>query len=98
VTPAYPATLLLHGDKDVDVPFQMSERMAAALKRQGVMHQLYRLEGFNHAFDVFPDYPPQGPPTGLNRPKVAEAFEVVLSLLTKRLHIGHRYAVRSAAP
>ncbi len=86
VTPAYPATLLLHGDKDVDVPFQMSERMAAVFKRQGVVHQLYRLEGFNHAFDVFSDYPPQGPPTGLNRPKVAEAFEVVLSFLTKQVH------------
>jgi hypothetical protein len=34
VTPAYPATLLLHGDKDVDVPFEMSERMAAVFKRQ----------------------------------------------------------------
>ncbi len=85
VTPAYPATLLLHGDRDVDVPFQMSERMAAVFKRQGVAHQLYRLEGFNHAFDVFSDYPPQGPPTGLNRPKVAEAFEVVVSFLRKQL-------------
>jgi hypothetical protein len=64
----------------------MSERMTAVFKRQGVVHQLYRLEGFNHAFDVFPDYPPQGPPTGLNRPKVAEAFEVVLSFLTKQVH------------
>ena len=32
VTPAYPATLLLHGNKDVDVPFEMSERMAACLQ------------------------------------------------------------------
>jgi len=86
VTPAYPPTLLLHGDKDVDVPFEMSERMAAVFEHQRVAHQLYRLKGLNHAFDVFPDYPPQGPPTaGLKRPQVAEAFEVVLSFLATHL-------------
>jgi dipeptidyl aminopeptidase/acylaminoacyl peptidase len=63
VTPAYPPTLLLHGDRDVDVPFEMSERMAAVFEYQRVEHDLYRLEGFNHAFDVFPDFPPQGPPS-----------------------------------
>jgi hypothetical protein len=39
----------------------MSERMAAALKGQRVEHRLYRMEGFNHMFDVFPDgLPPEG--------------------------------------
>ena len=89
VTPAYPATLLLHGNKDVDVPFEMSERMAAVFKRQGVVHRLYRLEGFNLAFDVFSEYPPQGLPAGLDRPKVAEAFEVVLAFLTKQVRIDY---------
>ena len=85
VTPAYPPTLLLHGDRDVDVPFKMSERMAAALAQQGVEHRLVRMEGFNHAFDVFSTYPPQGAPTGLSRPEVAEAFDAVVSFLTEHL-------------
>jgi acetyl esterase/lipase len=85
-TPAYPPTLLLHGDRDVDVPFEMSERMADALKRQGVAHSLYRLEGLNHAFDVFPVFPPQGPPSGgLKTPAVAKAFEAVIAFLDKYL-------------
>jgi acetyl esterase/lipase len=85
-TPAYPPTLLLHGDKDVDVPFEMSERMADALKGQGVAHGLYRLEGFNHAFDVFSVFPPQGPPSaGLKNPKVATAFEAVIAFLDEHL-------------
>jgi hypothetical protein len=56
---------------------------------KGVVHRLYRLEGFNHAFDVFSKYLPQGPPAGLDRPKVAEAFDVVLSFLTKRVRIDY---------
>jgi acetyl esterase/lipase len=85
VTPEYPPTLLLHGDRDVDVPFQMSERMAASLTRQRVEHELIRMAGFNHAFDVFPTFPPQGAPTGLSPPQVAEAFDAALSFLTRHL-------------
>ena len=74
VSSTYPPTLLLHGDRDTDVPFQMSERMAAALSRQGVEHRLYRMAGFDHMFDVFPEGPPPaGQPIGLQHPKVAEA-------------------------
>lgn len=84
ITSAYPPTLLLHGDRDTDVPYQMSERMAAVFKRHRVTYRLYRMGGFNHMFDVFPDgFPPQGPPRGLKHPRVAEAFQVVLSFLTQ---------------
>jgi dipeptidyl aminopeptidase/acylaminoacyl peptidase len=84
VTHAYPPTLLLHGDQDTDVPFQMSLRMENALTRQGVEHRLYRMLGFDHLFDVFPDgLPPKGNPIGLQNPKVSEAFRAVLSFLAK---------------
>jgi acetyl esterase/lipase len=84
-TPEFPPTLLLHGDRDVDVPFQMSERMAAVLARQHVEHDLIRMEGFNHTFDVFATYPPQGAPTRLSQPKVVEAFDGIVSFLVKHL-------------
>jgi acetyl esterase/lipase len=84
VGPQYPPTFLLHGDRDTDVPYQMSERMAAALQRQGVEHRLLRMVGFNHLFDVFPDgLPPEGKPTGLQNPKVAAAFQDVLGFLAR---------------
>lgn len=85
VTSTYPPTLLVHGDADIDVPFQMSERMAATLEKEGVEHRLVRMKGFNHAFDVFSTYPPQGPPAGLTRSEVSEAFDTVVSFLLERL-------------
>lgn len=70
VTRSYPSTLLLQGDQDTDVPFEMSLRMEEALTRQGVEHRLYRMVGFDHLFDVFPQgLPPKGSPIGLQDPK-----------------------------
>lgn len=86
VTPDFPPTLLAHGDHDVDVPFEMSERMAAAFERHHVEHTFIRLDGLNYAFDVFDTYPPQGPPTGLANPKAVEAFDSVLRFLMR--HTG----------
>ncbi len=51
VTAAYPATLLLHGDRDTDVPYEQSTRMAAALARAGVEHELITIAGGGHGFD-----------------------------------------------
>jgi acetyl esterase/lipase len=48
VTKEYPPTLLIHGDKDTDVPFEQSEMMAVELKKKGVEHKLVRLEGGEH--------------------------------------------------
>ncbi|HEY2416164.1 MAG TPA: alpha/beta hydrolase [Pirellulaceae bacterium] len=48
VTPDYPPTLLIHGDKNTDVPYEQSELMAAALKKNKVEHQLLTIAGAEH--------------------------------------------------
>ncbi len=53
VTRDYPPTLLLHGQKDTDVPYEQSVLMAEELSRAGVEHELVLYpEGF-HGFEVF---------------------------------------------
>jgi acetyl esterase/lipase len=49
--PAFPPTLLLHGDADTDVPFEEALLMEAALARAQVPHRLVRLRGKDHNFD-----------------------------------------------
>jgi acetyl esterase/lipase len=74
VTRHYPPTLLLHGDKDTDVPFEQSEMMARELERHHVKHRLIRIRGGAHGFDG-----------DLNDPRAAAAFEEVIAFLKKRL-------------
>jgi dipeptidyl aminopeptidase/acylaminoacyl peptidase len=56
VTPEYPPTLLIHGEKDTDVPYEQSVMMAAGLKRHGVEHRLISIPGAEHGL---PDGDPQ---------------------------------------
>ncbi len=86
VTKEYPPTLLLHGDKDRDVPFEESVKMAAALKRYQVKHRLIRMKGYDHLFDVFPGgWPSEKPPAELKDQKVIEAYDAVLAFLKAEL-------------
>jgi dipeptidyl aminopeptidase/acylaminoacyl peptidase len=48
VTAAYPPTLLIHGTKDTDVPYEQSELMDRELARQGVEHELITVAGGAH--------------------------------------------------
>ena len=87
ITKEYPPTLLLHGDEDTDVPFEESVRMAAALKRDEVPHQLIRMKKYGHSFDYFPrGWVPNAEPIGLKDPKVAAAYDDVVAFLNK--HVG----------
>jgi acetyl esterase/lipase len=86
VTKEFPPTLLLHGDKDTDVPFGESARMAETLRRFGVQHQLIRMHNYDHLFDVFPTgWTPDAEPLGLKDPKVAAAYDRVVAFLRKHL-------------
>jgi acetyl esterase/lipase len=48
VTAAYPPTLLIHGTKDTDVPYEQSELMDRELTHKGVEHELITVAGGAH--------------------------------------------------
>jgi acetyl esterase/lipase len=48
VTEQYPRTLLIHGTKDTDVPYEESVNMDKALARAKVPHELITVEGAGH--------------------------------------------------
>jgi len=50
VTRDYPPTLLAHGDKDTDVPYEQSVLMDATLDRAGVKHEFITLHDAGHGF------------------------------------------------
>ena len=48
VAAAYPPTLLIHGTKDTDVPYEQSALMAKELKAKGVEHELLTIKDGGH--------------------------------------------------
>ncbi|MGH7169179.1 MAG: alpha/beta hydrolase [Gemmataceae bacterium] len=76
VTKDYPPTLLLHGDKDTDVPHAQSVAMAAELKRVGVVHEFISIRRGGHGFDG----------KGMKDAKVSAAFDKIEKFLKK--HVG----------
>ncbi len=74
VTRRYPPTLLLHGDKDTDVPYRQSAMMAEELKRQGVEHELITIPGGGHGFD-----------RAMKTPEVSAVFDRAVQFLRKQL-------------
>jgi len=75
ITSAYPPTMLLHGEKDTDVPFEQSVLMAEVLKHQGVAHEFVTNPDWGHMFDD----------AGMEDRAVQEAFEQVLIFLEKHI-------------
>ena len=57
VTDEYPPTMLLHGNKDTDVPYEQSVLMAATLKERGVQHRFVTIKKGGHGFDGNMDSP-----------------------------------------
>lgn len=74
VTAAYPPTLLLHGDRDTDVPYEQSVLMASALQAAGVTHALITIANGDHGFD-----------NEMHRPEVANAFDQVRAFLRRHV-------------
>jgi dipeptidyl aminopeptidase/acylaminoacyl peptidase len=48
VTKDYPPTVLVHGTKDTDVPYEQSTLMAAEFKKHGVEHELITVPDAEH--------------------------------------------------
>lgn len=76
VTKDYPPTLLLHGDKDTDVPYAKSVDMAAELKRVGVVYEFISVANGGHGFDA----------KGMKDADVSAAFERIEMFLDQ--HVG----------
>lgn len=76
ISPEYPPTILLHGEKDIDIPFKQSVLMADSLKHQGVSYELVINPNWGHEFDWY---------GGLEDPEVKEAYNRVLQFLEKHL-------------
>lgn len=51
VTAAYPPTMLLHGEKDTDVPFEQSVLMAKVFKLNNVDYEFIHNPSWGHGFD-----------------------------------------------
>lgn len=47
----YPPTLLIHGDKDSDVPFEQSVLMDQELTAKKIKHQFIKMNNYEHAFE-----------------------------------------------
>jgi acetyl esterase/lipase len=75
VTGDYPPTMLLHGDKDDDVPFQQSQQMYNELRRHGIECEFVKHEGGGHGFDK----------AGMKDPRFAAEFDRVIAFLKKHL-------------
>lgn len=75
VSKDYPPTVLLHGDKDTDVPYAQSVAMAAELKRRGIVHEFITIKGGGHGFDA----------GGLTDADVGAAFQVVERFLQQHV-------------
>ena len=50
VTPEYPPTMLCHGTRDGDVPYEQAVLMAAELARVGVPYEFIPLQNAGHGF------------------------------------------------
>ena len=74
VTRNWPATLLLHGENDTDVPYAQSVQMADALAKAGVEHELVTIAKGEHVFD-----------DDTANPDVIAAFDKVDAFLERKL-------------
>jgi acetyl esterase/lipase len=73
VTREYPPTLLIHGDKDTDVPYEQSVLMDAALTKHGVEHKLLTIAGGEHGL------------AGVEKAKSDEVYQAAVAFLRKHL-------------
>ncbi|MFC7681807.1 alpha/beta hydrolase [Paenibacillus sp. GCM10028914] len=74
VTKDYPPTLLLHGTSDVDVPYEQSVFMRAALLKEGITTKLITIPNGEHVFEK-----------DFHNPTVQKALHQVIEFLKTHL-------------
>ena len=74
VTKDYSPTLLIHGDKDTDVPYQQSLEMAEMLSKYQVKNKTIIVQGEGHVFDF-----------DMSKPIVQDVFNEVLVFLDENI-------------
>lgn len=70
----YPPTLLIHGDKDTDVPCQQSIEMSEMLERFGIYNKKIIVNGEGHVFDY-----------DMAKPVVQDVYAKVLEFLDRKI-------------
>lgn len=70
----YPITMLLHGDRDKDVPYEESVNMSKALTKFGVKNQLITIPNGEHIFDQ-----------NMQNPDAIQAVNQVITFLQENL-------------
>lgn len=70
----FPPTLLIHGDKDTDVPYEQSVNMAKKLEEYGVHSNLITVKNEGHLFDE-----------DMKKPATINVFNQVLDFLKAKL-------------
>jgi acetyl esterase/lipase len=75
ISNSFPPVLLIHGDKDTDVPFKQSVSMDEALGLKNIDHQFIKMTGFGHAFDKLEE--------GLSNTQISNTFYEVIKFMDK---------------
>ena len=73
VTKDYPPTLLIHGDKDTDVPYEQSVMMAKQFKKHSVEHRLITIQGGEHGLG------------GGDPKRIDEAYKAALEFVNRQM-------------
>jgi acetyl esterase/lipase len=74
VTPDWPPTLLIHGTRDTDVPYEQSELMAKKFKQKGVPFTLIPIDHGEHGFG------------GGDPQKIREAYKAMAEFIKEHLN------------
>lgn len=75
VTPDYPPTLLIHGTKDTDVPYEQSVMMAKQFEKHKVAHRLISIPGGEHGLGG-------GDPKLIN-----DAYDAVMPFVNQKMEL-----------
>ncbi len=74
ITKEFPPTLLIHGDKDTDVPYEQSVHMNQQLCSHGIDSKLITIKDGKHAFDY-----------EIDTPEALKAIESTIEFIKKHL-------------